>query len=74
MDTEIALALARVGESTDRVLATADALTDTQAAAASRLPGWTRGHLLTHLARNADGFRNLLAWAPYRGRDADVPQ
>ncbi len=63
MDTEIALALARVGESTDRVLATADALTDTQAAAASRLPGWTRGHLLTHLARNADGFRNLLAWA-----------
>jgi maleylpyruvate isomerase len=63
VDTEIALALARVRESTDRVLATADALTDTQAAAASRLPGWTRGHLLTHLARNADGFRNLLAWA-----------
>ena len=61
MDTEIALA--RVGESTDRLLATADALSDAQAAAASRLPGWTRGHVLTHLARNADGFRNLLAWA-----------
>ena len=63
MDTKIALALARVGESTDRLLATADALTDAEAAAGSRLPGWTRGHVLTHLARNADGFRNLLAWA-----------
>ena len=63
MDPEITLALARLGESTDRLLATADGLTDAQAAAPSRLPGWTRGHVLTHLARNADGFRNLLAWA-----------
>jgi maleylpyruvate isomerase len=61
VDTKIARA--RLGESTDRLLATADALTDAQAAAASRLPGWTRGHVLTHIARNADGFRNLLAWA-----------
>lgn len=63
MDTEITLALAQLGESTGRLLATADALTDAQAAALSRLPGWTRGHVLTHLARNADGFRNLLTWA-----------
>ncbi len=63
MDTDISLALARLGESTDRLLATADALTDSEAAAPSRLPGWTRGHILTHLARNADGFRNLLTWA-----------
>jgi maleylpyruvate isomerase len=65
VDTEIDLteALDRLGQSTARLLATADALSDTQAAAASRLPGWTRGHVLTHLARNADGFRNLLAWA-----------
>ena len=63
MDSEIALALARLGDSTDRLLVTAGALDDAQAAAASRLPGWTRGHVLTHLARNADGFRNLLIWA-----------
>ena len=63
MDSEIALALTRLGESTDRLLATAGALDDARAAAASRLPGWTRGHILTHLARNADGFRNLLIWA-----------
>ena len=41
MDTKIARA--RLGETTDRLLATAAALTDAQAAAASRLPGWTRG-------------------------------
>jgi maleylpyruvate isomerase len=63
VDSEIALALERLGESTDRLLATADRLTDAQAAGGSRLPGWTRGHVLTHIARNADGFRNLLAWA-----------
>ncbi|MFE5239647.1 MULTISPECIES: maleylpyruvate isomerase family mycothiol-dependent enzyme [unclassified Streptomyces] len=30
---------------------------------ASPLPGWTRGHVLTHLARNADALVNLLTWA-----------
>jgi len=29
-------------------------LTDDEARAASRLPGWSIGHLLTHVARNAD--------------------
>ena len=29
----------------------------------SLLPGWTRAHVITHLARNADGFVNLLTWA-----------
>lgn len=36
----------------------ADAVTEPSA-----LPGWTRGHLLTHLARNADALVNLLTWA-----------
>jgi maleylpyruvate isomerase len=30
---------------------------------ASALPGWTRAHLVTHMARNADALGNLLAWA-----------
>jgi maleylpyruvate isomerase len=63
VDTTIAAALGRVQDSTHRLLGTASALTDAQAGAASRLPGWTRGHVLTHLARNGDGFRNLLRWA-----------
>ena len=29
----------------------------------SLLPGWTRAHVLAHLARNADAMLNLLAWA-----------
>jgi maleylpyruvate isomerase len=29
----------------------------------SLLPGWTRAHVLAHLARNADAMGNLLHWA-----------
>ena len=29
----------------------------------SLLPGWTRAHVLAHIARNADGLRNLVTWA-----------
>ena len=37
-------------------------LDDTAIAGPSGLPGWTRGHVVTHLARNADALRNLLDW------------
>jgi maleylpyruvate isomerase len=30
---------------------------------ATPLAGWTRGHVVSHLARNADGLVNLLHWA-----------
>lgn len=50
-------------ESAGRLLASARALSDAQAREPSLLPGWSRGHLLTHVARNADGLRNLLTWA-----------
>lgn len=63
MDSETTHRLVGIQESTDRVLSTAAVLTDAAAAGPSRLPGWTRGHVLTHLARNADGFCNLLHWA-----------
>ncbi len=55
--------LADLEMATRRLLATAALLTDAQVREPSRLPGWTRGHVLTHLARNADGCCNLLAWA-----------
>jgi maleylpyruvate isomerase len=32
-------------------------------AAPSALPGWSRAHVLTHIARNADALINLLDWA-----------
>lgn len=53
----------RIGQATGRLLATAATLSDTQAREPSLLPGWSRGHVLTHIARNADGLRNLLTWA-----------
>ncbi|MEV7091613.1 maleylpyruvate isomerase family mycothiol-dependent enzyme [Amycolatopsis sp. NPDC051045] len=31
--------------------------------APSALPGWSRAHVLAHVARNADGLHNLLTWA-----------
>jgi maleylpyruvate isomerase len=44
----------RLASSTARLVQTAARLTDTEARQASLLPGWSRGHVLTHLARNAD--------------------
>jgi maleylpyruvate isomerase len=38
-------------------------LTDDQARGPSLLPGWSRGHVLTHVARNADAMVNLVTWA-----------
>jgi len=43
-----------------RLLATIDGLSDAVAHGPSLLPGWTVGHVLTHLARNADGFVHMI--------------
>ncbi|MEY9872769.1 maleylpyruvate isomerase [Streptacidiphilus sp. MAP12-33] len=48
---------------TSRLLATVDALREERLAEPSLLPGWTRGHVLAHIARNADGLTNLLTGA-----------
>jgi len=45
------------------LLARLDTLDDDHVSRASLLPGWTVGHVLTHIARNADGLRNLLEGA-----------
>jgi maleylpyruvate isomerase len=63
MDDEVRRSMAQIGEATDRLLAAAAALTDAGAGEPSLLPGWTRGHVLTHVARNGDGLGNLLRWA-----------
>lgn len=56
-------ALAELPAATDRFLATLRAWQDADVAAPSRCEGWTRGHVAAHIARNADGFVNLVAWA-----------
>ena len=52
-----------VDDATTRLLRTAASFDATDLATPSLLPGWTRGHVLAHLARNADGFVNLLTSA-----------
>lgn len=43
-----------------RLVATAHGLTDDVVAGPSLMPGWTVGHVLTHVARNADGHARRL--------------
>ncbi|MFE7567787.1 maleylpyruvate isomerase family mycothiol-dependent enzyme [Streptomyces sp. NPDC057539] len=68
--------LAAVREATDRLLSAAAELDNAALAAPSRLPGWSRGHVLAHLARNADALVNVFEGRPmYRDaetRDADI--
>ncbi|NKQ27383.1 maleylpyruvate isomerase family mycothiol-dependent enzyme [Streptomyces galbus] len=68
--------LASVREATDRLLTAVAALDDDALAEPSRLPGWSRGHVLAHLARNADALVNVLEGRPMYAsgdaRDADI--
>ncbi|GMA85022.1 hypothetical protein GCM10025868_02720 [Angustibacter aerolatus] len=69
-------------EQTDVLLAAVGRLSDDEVAARSGLPGWTRGHVLTHLSRNADGLARVLRsamtgevtpmYASAAARDADI--
>lgn len=56
-------ALAEVETATEHFLASAARLDDDTVRQPSLLPGWSRGHVLAHVARNADGLVNLLTWA-----------
>ncbi|TKT00222.1 maleylpyruvate isomerase family mycothiol-dependent enzyme [Streptomyces lasalocidi] len=68
--------LASVREATDRLLTAVAALDDAALAEPSRLPGWSRGHVLAHLARNADALVNVLEGRPMYAsgdaRDGDI--
>jgi maleylpyruvate isomerase len=55
--------LAEIDAANERLTATVAKLTDQDLREPSRLPGWTRGHVLAHLVRNADSCWNLLEWA-----------
>ena len=51
------------GIATDVMLKAVDELDDAAVRGPSLLPGWSRAHVITHLARNADALLNLLIWA-----------
>ncbi|MFF0746182.1 maleylpyruvate isomerase family mycothiol-dependent enzyme [Streptomyces sp. NPDC004111] len=68
--------LALLSDATNRLLTAAAELDNAAVAEPSRLPGWSRGHVLAHLARNADALLNVLAGRPMyesaEARDADI--
>ncbi len=53
----------QIDQATQRLLDTARIITEPDLRAPSLLPGWTRAHVLAHLARGADAMRNLLVGA-----------
>ncbi|MFI2199363.1 maleylpyruvate isomerase family mycothiol-dependent enzyme [Streptomyces sp. NPDC020192] len=68
--------LACVRDATERLLGAVAELDNASLAEPSRLPGWSRGHVLAHLARNADALVNVLDGRPMYAsaevRDADI--
>jgi maleylpyruvate isomerase len=69
---------------TRRLIRTADSLAEADYAAASPLPGWTRGHVLAHLALNAEGLaaaltgivedRKVPMYASQEARNGDIEE
>jgi maleylpyruvate isomerase len=74
--------LVLLAHETSLLMATATSLSDETVRVASRCEGWTRAHVLSHLARNADALGNLASWAitgtpvamyeSPQARDADI--
>jgi maleylpyruvate isomerase len=60
---DLTVTLPWMHEGTAVLLAAADRLTDDDLRAPSRLPGWTRAHVIGHVARNAEGLVRLATWA-----------
>ena len=57
---DLALVRQRRDEATQSLLGNTIEITDEAWWQPCRLPGWTRAHLATHLARNADGFWRVM--------------
>ncbi|GAA5013215.1 maleylpyruvate isomerase family mycothiol-dependent enzyme [Kitasatospora paranensis] len=63
--------LKAVADSTAHLLRTVAGLDPADVTGPSALPGWSRGHVLAHLARNADSLVNLMETAR---TGVDIPQ
>ncbi len=74
----------QIDVATRRLLQTVRRLDDDDVRQASSLPGWTRGHVLTHVARGGDAMRALLrsartgvpepAYVSQQARDGAIEQ
>ncbi|MEU4654292.1 maleylpyruvate isomerase family mycothiol-dependent enzyme [Streptomyces sp. NPDC023723] len=74
--TDHAHDLVSVQDATERLLSAVGKLDNASVTEQSRLPGWSRGHVLAHLARNADALANVFEGRPMyvsaEARDADI--
>jgi maleylpyruvate isomerase len=71
--SDLASSLETLAKATDQLLDTVRSLTDEEVAGPSLLPGWTRGHVLTHLARHADSYTRALRGARTGGDTSRYP-
>ena len=72
----------QIDHATQRLLGSARVIADSELRGPSLLPGWTRAHVIAHLARGADAMRNLLigaragqdrpAYVSEQAREADI--
>jgi maleylpyruvate isomerase len=70
MDDTLDADIAGMRAAHETLVARTRGLTDGRARASSRLPGWTVGHVLTHIARNGDSVARRLEGAA-RGEVVD---
>src|SRR6476661_1348034 len=55
--------IGRMQRESAMVLATVASLADDELSKPTKCAGWTRAHLIAHLARGADAMTNLATWA-----------
>lgn len=81
-DTPQTVAAALLPAATRRLVRSVDAVTPEEYAEPSALPGWTRAHVIAHLALNAEGLAGALGgiveggpvpmYASQQARDGDI--
>jgi maleylpyruvate isomerase len=60
---DVRATLAEIDAASERLITTVARLGGDDLRGPSRLAGWSRGHVVAHVARNADSYWNLLEWA-----------
>jgi maleylpyruvate isomerase len=76
VDASLKLLHDQIDDATALLLESVARLSDDDVRQPSLLPGWTRGHVLTHIARGGDALRDVLEGGPgypsRAAREADI--
>lgn len=63
MKHDVSLTLPWMREGTKHLVAVVESLSDSDFRTDSRLPGWSKAHVVGHVARNAEALTRLATWA-----------